>query len=297
MAFQISIGDGLMLSRLAFDIAQAFTSGRKSAPAEFQEVQNQLYSLSKALDSFKFLSSTDPGPVHETSAIIQNCRFTLEHLELLVNKYMVIQDDSKGHYSRKKQWRAEIWKNWRKVQWTREGGDLAKLQHNLGVHINSLNLAVAVMNRWVFLIFIFLSLLKHPSESHQKMGSQVDDVHEMLGEIYNWFTSNLKGRTTSFYEPSPTPSRPQTDMSLGLTFSLQMESAHSHDIAICENACFDPEWLRASTEQRVFKCQCPAVHGGMHDRDLSQYSCMSASPSYIENELIVQCPPWVSSSA
>ncbi|XHG01010.1 hypothetical protein AWENTII_004415 [Aspergillus wentii] len=46
-----------------------------------------------------------------------------------------------------RQWRTEIWKNWKKIKWTREGGDLAKLQQNLGVHINSLNLAVAVMNR------------------------------------------------------------------------------------------------------------------------------------------------------
>jgi hypothetical protein len=152
MAFQISIGDALMLSRLAYDIALAFTSGRKSAPAEFQEVQNQLYSLSTALESFKSLSTgdekhTDQRPVDGISAIIQNCHMTLKHLELLVNKYMVIQDQDDKSKPHKRQWCAEISKNWKKVRWTREGGDLAKLQHNLGVHINSLNLAVAVTNR------------------------------------------------------------------------------------------------------------------------------------------------------
>lgn len=141
-----------MLSRLAYDIALAFTSGRKSAPAEFQEVQNQLYSLSTALESFKSLSTgdekhTDQRPVDGISAIIQNCHMTLKHLELLVNKYMVIQDQDDKSKPHKRQWCAEISKNWKKVRWTREGGDLAKLQHNLGVHINSLNLAVAVTNR------------------------------------------------------------------------------------------------------------------------------------------------------
>lgn len=141
-----------MLSRLSYDIALAFTSGRKSAPAEFREVQNQLYSLSTALDSFKSLATqseeiADQSPIDGISAIIQNCRITLEHLEQLVKKYMVIQDPDDQSTPRKRQWSAEVLRNWKKVKWTREGGDLAKLQHNLGVHISSLNLAVAVENR------------------------------------------------------------------------------------------------------------------------------------------------------
>jgi hypothetical protein len=152
MAFQISIGDVLMLSKLAWDISQAFTSGRKSAPAEFQEVQNQLSSLTHALDSLKSLSSEIPGQndgasVSSIAPILQNCRFTLEHLEELVNKYMIIENDNSSSGSEKKRWREEIRKNWKKVRWTREGGDLTRLQHNLGVHINSLNLTIAVLNR------------------------------------------------------------------------------------------------------------------------------------------------------
>jgi hypothetical protein len=151
MAFQISIGDVLMLSKLAWDISQAFTSGRKSAPAEFQEVQNQLSSLTHALESLKSLSRGSPGQddggsVSSIAPILQNCRFTLEHLDALVKKYMIIENDEAGG-SGKKRWREEIRKNWKKVRWTREGGDLTRLQHNLGVHINSLNLTIAVLNR------------------------------------------------------------------------------------------------------------------------------------------------------
>lgn len=152
MAFQISIGDVLMLSKLAWDISQAFTSGRKSAPAEFQEVQNQLSSLTHAVESLKSLSRQAPGQddggsVSSITPSLQNCRFTLEHLEALVNKYMIIENDSGLDGSERKRWREEIRKNWKKVRWTREGGDLTRLQHNLGVHINSLNHTIAVLNR------------------------------------------------------------------------------------------------------------------------------------------------------
>ncbi|PWY96499.1 hypothetical protein BO94DRAFT_592285 [Aspergillus sclerotioniger CBS 115572] len=156
MAFlQPSIVDILTLSKMAFDIAQAFTSGRKAAPAEFHEVQNQLYSLGKALDSFKSLAPDTQQQSDQVEGILEiigNCRFTLEHLQHLVDKYMVIQEGQPQ--SHRKEWRAEIWRNWKKIRWTREGGDLARLQHNLGVHVNSLNLAVAVMNRHLILAFL-----------------------------------------------------------------------------------------------------------------------------------------------
>lgn len=148
MAFQISIGDVLMLSKLAWNIAQAFSSGRGSAPAEFQEVQNQLQSLCHALDSVKSLSSQRRGDstAGTIAPILQNCRSTLEHLEGVVSKYMIIDTPKEASNSRSRQWHHEIRKNWKKIRWTREGGDLARLQHNLGVHVNSLNLTITVMN-------------------------------------------------------------------------------------------------------------------------------------------------------
>lgn len=140
MAFQISIGDIVMLSKLAFRLAHAFTTGRKSAPAEFQEVQNQLYSLSKALDFFGShtsrasqngfgLDSRAHGD--NLGSMIENCRSTLNHLEHLVDKYMVLNGDHNHDppTSHSKRWRSEFLQNWKKVKWTTEGGDLSKLQH------------------------------------------------------------------------------------------------------------------------------------------------------------------------
>jgi hypothetical protein len=48
MASPFSFGDAYQLSRLALKLGKAFTKGRKSAPTEFREVENQLYSLSAA---------------------------------------------------------------------------------------------------------------------------------------------------------------------------------------------------------------------------------------------------------
>lgn len=39
----------MLLSQLAWKIGCAFTSGRQGAPAEFQEVENELTSLTKAI--------------------------------------------------------------------------------------------------------------------------------------------------------------------------------------------------------------------------------------------------------
>ncbi|KAF7533247.1 hypothetical protein G7Z17_g13540 [Cylindrodendrum hubeiense] len=53
MTSPISIGDAYLLAKLALKLGHAFTKGRKSAPAEFREVENQLYSLSAALSALK----------------------------------------------------------------------------------------------------------------------------------------------------------------------------------------------------------------------------------------------------
>ncbi|KAL1641610.1 hypothetical protein SLS58_005885 [Diplodia intermedia] len=55
MAGILNIGDILMLSQLAWKIGRAFTAGRKSAPAEFLEVETEVSGLANAL---KMLAET-----------------------------------------------------------------------------------------------------------------------------------------------------------------------------------------------------------------------------------------------
>src|SRR6266511_3940279 len=158
MALPVSIGDAILLSQLACRLGRAFTSGPKSAPAEFQEVQNLLYSLSKALELVEtHVASTSSGirnngtnqapvnPNQEESLdqgefldrMISGCRGTLSHLESLVDKYTDLKGKSdveleSGHW----RWTREIKDNWKKVRWTTEGGDLDKLKRTLVIHID-----------------------------------------------------------------------------------------------------------------------------------------------------------------
>ena len=151
MALPVSVGDAILLAKIALRLGQAFTSGRKSAPAEFTEIQNLLYTLSNSLELLsrdipeKSASQyKDGGADSVTLQIILNCRGTLTHLDALVAKYMEIKPagDTGG-----RMWKDEIRKNWKKILWTKEGGDVGKLKLTLIAHINGLNLAVSVNNK------------------------------------------------------------------------------------------------------------------------------------------------------
>ncbi len=54
-----SVGDILLLSSLAWKIGTAFTSGRAGAPAELQEVENELDGLTKSITMLADTLDTD----------------------------------------------------------------------------------------------------------------------------------------------------------------------------------------------------------------------------------------------
>lgn len=171
MAFSVSIGDAIMLSKIAMQLGQAFTSGRKSAQAEFLEVQNLLYTLSKGLemlarqtpDGSEMESKGPPNQASdkedeemtELNHIIANCRETLYHLESVVIKYSVLDAQIvETRKNRMRRWNDELFKNWKKVIWTTKGGDIGILKVTLTAHINGLNLAVSILNRYVTLVIL-----------------------------------------------------------------------------------------------------------------------------------------------
>jgi hypothetical protein len=170
MASPVSFGDAVAMSKIAWRIAHAFTKGRTSAPAEFREVENQLYSLSAALAAFKDVCGTDAAAVaidpsrlparfhdekqdrhggHTVSRILDSCGETLAHLEKIVDEYAVVaapttKDPAK---SRLQRWTADLVKNYKKIAWTTEAGDLAALRSQLMVHTNSLDLVLGIIVR------------------------------------------------------------------------------------------------------------------------------------------------------
>ncbi|KAF4494983.1 hypothetical protein FAGAP_8884 [Fusarium agapanthi] len=157
MASPISFGDAYTMAKIAYRLGRAFTKGRKSAPAEFHEVENQLYALSTALESLK--QATDEGkiagrPQHgidnePITIMLANCNETLSHLDNLVKEYGSLSssgDKDTGSETAFTRIGKKIKRNWQTIQWTTEGGDLATLRSQLIFHTNSLGLVLGAVN-------------------------------------------------------------------------------------------------------------------------------------------------------
>ena len=161
MALPISAGDAILLSKIAWRIGQAFTTGRKSAPAEFAEIQSLLSTLSEVLKVLGETSSnTDEhdqrGTINDQDEdakansallgqIMMNCNSTLTHLKTIVDKYIDL--DEKRDEKEERKWKDGAKKNWKKVMWTKEGGDIIKLKTTLTAHISGLSLALLTINK------------------------------------------------------------------------------------------------------------------------------------------------------
>lgn len=211
LASPLSIGDAILLSQICYKVALAFSSGARSAPAEFAEVQSLLYSatasvqllertlLRQGLDggaesgaatdaqeredepgtelvirtgpeSMRLARSTGDTPTAPDAAateiyrrierellegpdaetyrmlgnIVSNLQAVLKNLEVFVNQYSVLE--AKGEPGERR-WKESIQRNWKKVKWTTEGDDISKLKQTLSLHIDALNLALAVVSR------------------------------------------------------------------------------------------------------------------------------------------------------
>lgn len=174
MASPISFGDVYLMGKLAFRLGQAFTKGRKSAPAEFREVESQLYSLSKVLCALKdakneggadfavassrTMAASQRGQISNEeplSAILRSCEECLKYLEKIVEQYSCIIEARDSQQPRFRRWTRDIKVNWKKIAWTTESGDLNTLRSQLTVHTNALNLVLGVAIKyglpWQFL--------------------------------------------------------------------------------------------------------------------------------------------------
>lgn len=272
-----------MLSKIAMQLGQAFTSGRKSAQAEFLEVQNLLYTLSKGLEMLARqmpdeCETESKGPPNQASDkdeemtelnhIIANCRETLYHLESVVTKYSVLDAQIvETRKSRMRRWNDELFKNWKKVIWTTKGGDIGILKVTLTAHINGLNLVVSILNR------------KQGKAVHE----QVDMIHTKLEEIYNWFTDNLREKNTMVpqHQAYTPPDATNNACVQGMTFAVYCEH-NARRLLICPHASFQDDWvsIKVSAGPRgIFKCCCEVVdvsngrpilpNSGPHSRDLN----------------------------
>ncbi|GAB1317040.1 Fungal N-terminal domain-containing protein [Madurella fahalii] len=241
MASPVSIGDVIAMVKLAKTIAQAFTKGRKSAPAEFREVENQLYSLSTALAAFEdahdssgqlatLTATTQRNGGQTVAGMLNNCHETLKQLEKIVSKYGAITEEQDPGKSRIQRWSQELVRNYKKIAWTTEAGDLSTLRSQLMVHTNSLELILGILIN---------SRTMKIEESVIASSKKLDDIH-------NWWTENLNSVT----KPSKTESTELKTEPL-LTSEVYVEKEE----LICQKATVVDDWEEKVTFQ-ILRCTC-----------------------------------------
>ncbi|KAJ3573477.1 hypothetical protein NPX13_g4684 [Xylaria arbuscula] len=282
MAFQISIGDAILLAQIAWRLGQTFTKGRSSAPAEFKEIENELYSLSAALTAAESEQKSLQIPSSEADAnnphiasqdvlghIIQNCKHTLRHLEAIVNKYTIVTEDTDPQKPRLERWSQSITKNWRKIEWTTERRDLNMLRGQLVLHTNSLNL------------FINIGTSSRAASIERSLNEKL----VLLEELHQWYVNNLKETEPKRRAaPSSQTQAPeiisQTQRS-DTTSSFQLtKKTTTGDEMICPCASFRTEWLESfldatlgSSSDSMFICNCLDCHMGTlsHQPHIQRY--------------------------
>ncbi|KAM5437228.1 hypothetical protein McanMca71_001161 [Microsporum canis] len=269
MTSPISVGDVYLMAKLAFQLGRAFTKGRNSAPAEFREVEKQLYSLSVVLEAFKTESrdgsitlrvdksalpvlsqpryGEDKGEEDVLAHVLRSCEQTLAHLESIVRKYGII---GKPRVSSARQpilgrWNDSIKHAWRSISWTTEGGDLATLRSNLAVHTNSLNLLLGVIVK----------------SQTGRIEARVNNIDFMLHEIHAWFTENLEDSCLNTRDDL----RKGAVGTSKLDFELY-EDDETQSRLVCPHAVLNPNFPVhevPASHHELFACQCSTPSDGL----------------------------------
>lgn len=154
LASPLSIGDAILLANIAYKVGKAFSTGAKSAPAEFAEVQSLLFSIGDALDlvgktiAARHEQEAPEEAVVKLDGILRNCQSVLKSLEHFVDKYSVLDSSqaSSSSATGARVWKRDILKSFKKVAWTTEGEGIAELKQTLTAHVQALNLAVTALN-------------------------------------------------------------------------------------------------------------------------------------------------------
>jgi len=160
MASPVSIGDALLLSKLAYKLARALTSDRKGVLTAVKE--NQLFAIGSALRFCCHQEVTDGSadescPDHlfdgdtQFTEMITNCTKSLQNLETLIHKYGCLKEDdgssTKGKFSKK----ATSKLKW--IKFLLDDGDFQKIKRDLATHVGAITLALCARTQSVAAIF------------------------------------------------------------------------------------------------------------------------------------------------
>lgn len=160
MTSPVTVGDALLLSKLAYKLARGLTSDRNGVPQVFKEVKSQLEAVGNALNlcwlryQRSTPSSLEPERNTDTleseptiTAMIANCKTCLKRLEALVEKYDILDAESSSSNTSSPSFGAKLKRSttgqYKKIRFLTKDAELKAIRNDLGVHLASINLAIS----------------------------------------------------------------------------------------------------------------------------------------------------------
>ncbi|KAF2021492.1 hypothetical protein BU24DRAFT_21569 [Aaosphaeria arxii CBS 175.79] len=163
MSFGFSIGDILMLSRIAYDLYTSISAGRKAASRDLRELEDVLFSLRCSLEHLGDVSkdvlartaTQHGGPDFKANLnrMIASCGTTLQELDDMTKKYREIgidkdlpQGSINAAVKKTLDYRIQRMKvNWKKIRWDQEKQSLQSYREKLKTHTDAINLILTSM--------------------------------------------------------------------------------------------------------------------------------------------------------
>ncbi|KAI9806341.1 MAG: hypothetical protein M1825_006456 [Sarcosagium campestre] len=201
MAGVINIGDVLMLSQMAWKIGSAFTAGRKGAPHEFEEVENELRSLTNSLvllaetleETDSILAAADQKTQTGVKRVFDCCKQTILELESFVNRYQDIKSPAPddGHRA-ERSWKQVLVRNYKTLWWTTEGGNIQSVRNMLHMHVSAIAMTMdALKSKSLSRLEQTLAPMALTIGS---MDTKIDEMHRIMLSVTHNATSNESAR-------------------------------------------------------------------------------------------------------
>lgn len=196
---QVSIGDVLMLSQVAWKISRAFANNKHDGAAEFSMIQVEADYLQEALKNLAETLQEDDGlrrllgcEARATfHAILDSARKTLGDLESLIERYQMTRKRETGTgWGVERVWSDVVIAGYRQIKWTAEGGSIFDLRDLLHLQAESIRVALqAVQSRSPSVSATTMAPVAAGMSSVHERGSQgdftprMDDLHRMITSL------------------------------------------------------------------------------------------------------------------
>lgn len=157
----VSIGDIVLCSQIAYRLLTAATTGRKNAPRDLRELEHTLLALDCSLNYLQKASSVilsrninppDADIQQHLGFMVRSCRQTLEDLERMTAKYRDIIKESTSCQSIASPGStslANLKIQWRRFMWDLRGESLTRYRQKLETHTAAINL---MLNTCIWLV-------------------------------------------------------------------------------------------------------------------------------------------------